>query len=189
MADQDLAGEGETDAGATAFGGEEGHENLLANGGGDRLAVVADIECLLPAEVNRAGSRLDGVLNEVDQGLPQQVLVGAERDGGWDGDVVAYLGRGFLSLKLEVLRNGTDDSTGKDNVVAAHACAAKQRDAVHQFVAVAYNDIFIDVAERAYFAIFADDGLFVYESQRAYLTHVAGVWFCDDAFRCNLKAT
>ena len=31
LADQDLSGEGEADAGATAFGGEEGHENLLAN--------------------------------------------------------------------------------------------------------------------------------------------------------------
>ena len=101
LADQDLAGEGETDAGATAFGGEEGHENLLANGGGDRLAVIADIECLLPAEVERAGSRLDGVLNEVDQGLPQQVLVGAERDRGWDGDVPDEIGIERLKLAGE----------------------------------------------------------------------------------------
>ena len=69
LADQDLAGEGETDAGATAFGGEEGHEDLSANGGGDGLTVVAYIECLLPAEVDRAGTGLDGIFNEVDQGL------------------------------------------------------------------------------------------------------------------------
>ena len=67
--DQNLAGEGETDAGATAFGGEEGHKDLSANGGGDGLTVVAHIECLLPAEVDRAGTGLDGIFNEVDQGL------------------------------------------------------------------------------------------------------------------------
>ena len=94
-----------------------------------------------------------------------------------DGVVVAYLGCGFLTLEFEVLGDGTDDSTGKYDVVAAHTGAAKQRDAIHQFVAVADNDILVDIAERTDFAIFANDGLFVYESQRADLTHVAVVWF------------
>ena len=57
--------------------------------------------------------------------------------------------------------------------MTAHARAAKQRNAVHQFVAVADDDIFVDIAERTDFAIIANDGLFVYESQRADLTHVA----------------
>ena len=90
-----------------------------------------------------------------------------------DGVVVANLGCGFLALEFEVLRDGTDDSTGENDVVTAHARAAKQRNAVHQFVAVADDDIFVDIAERTDFAIIANDGLFVYESQRADLTHVA----------------
>lgn len=101
LADQDLAGEGETDAGTTVFGSEEGHEDLSANGGGDGLTIVTDIKCILPAEVDCAGTRLDGVLNEIDQGLPQQVLVGAERDRGWDGDVPDEIGIERLKLAGE----------------------------------------------------------------------------------------
>ena len=63
LADQDLAREGEADAGATAFGSEEGHENLSANSGGDGFAIVTDIKCILPAKVDRAGTRLDGILD------------------------------------------------------------------------------------------------------------------------------
>lgn len=87
LMDQNLAGEGETDAGTTVFGSEEGHEDLSANGGGDGLTIVTDIKCILPAEVDRAGTRLYGILDQVDQGLPQQMLVGFQRECGGDGDV------------------------------------------------------------------------------------------------------
>ena len=72
LTQQNLAGEGEADARATPFGGKEGNEDLPAQRGGNGLSIVADEESLSPAKIKGVRPRLLGVLDQVDQGLPEQ---------------------------------------------------------------------------------------------------------------------
>ena len=85
---------------------------------------------------------------------------GAAVDGNAlaDGGVVTDDGEGLFTTEFEVLGNGTDDGTGEERVATAHACAGEKGDAVHEAVAFADDDVFVDEAEGAYFATLTNLG-------------------------------
>ena len=95
-----------------------------------------------------------------------------------DGHVLAYLVVVanlcccLLAPELEVLRNGTDDSTGEEDVAVADACAVEHCHTVHQGIVVADDNAFVDVAEGAYLTVLANDGLRVYICQWTYHIHL-----------------
>ena len=85
--------------------------------------------------------------------------------------VVANLCRRVLARKLEVLRDGTDYSSGEEDVAIADACAVEHSDTVHKHVVVADDHPFVDIAESADFAVLADDGLGMHIGQWTDFAH------------------
>ena len=72
-----------------------------------------------------------------------------------DEVVVANLGGRILALELQVLRDGTDDGTGKDGVAVADAAAVQDAGMGHNLVVVADDHILVDEDERRDFHVFA----------------------------------
>lgn len=75
-----------------------------------------------------------------------------------NGIVIPYLGRGFLTAELQVLRHGANHRAGKENIALADARPVKHGDTVHQDIVGTYHDILVYVTERANLATVADDG-------------------------------
>ena len=85
--------------------------------------------------------------------------------------VVAYYCGGLLAFELEVLRYGAYYRAGEEYVAATYARSAKDRNAVHKYVVVAYFDVFVDVAESSYLTVFSDFRFGVDVCQRTYFAH------------------
>ena len=65
----------------------------------------------------------------------------------------------ILLLSPQVLGNGTNDSTGEEDVAVAYACAVEHGDAIHQGIVVANDDILVNVAEGANLTVLTNNGL------------------------------
>ena len=88
-----------------------------------------------------------------------------------NGIVIADFGGSFFSLKFQVLRNSTDHCAGEHKVAVAHARAAQEGYAVHEAVACANHDVFVDVAEWSDFTALADNGFGVHVCHWANVAH------------------
>ena len=86
--------------------------------------------------------------------------------------VVAYFSCAVFATELEVLRNSTNDRTGKEDVSIADAGTVKDCHTVHQSVIVADDYSLVYIAEGTYLAVLADDGFRVYICQRTYHVHL-----------------
>ena len=98
--------------------------------------------------------------------------------------VIAYYCGGLLAFELEVLRYGAYYRAGEEYVAAAYARSAKDRNAVHKYVVVAYFDVFVDVAESSYLTVFSDFRFGVDVCQRTYLAHFISVGMCATSQKC-----
>lgn len=105
-----LARDGEADARTRRLGGEEWNKHLLGNIGRDWVAIVAEIDALIPSNVNGCGVSFDGILGQIDKNLVQHVLVSLQIGIGRYLDVPLKLGIEWLDAFCEVLeRNILDD--------------------------------------------------------------------------------
>ena len=85
--------------------------------------------------------------------------------------VVAHFSCSILSSELEILRNGTDDGSGEDDVSISYACSIEYGHTVHQRIVVTYDHALVYVAEGTYLAIFAYHSLWMYIGQGTDLAH------------------
>lgn len=94
-----------------------------------------------------------------------------------DGDILAYLvvvpylGRGVLTPELEVLRNGTDDSSREEDVAIADTRSVEYGHAVHQRIVITNDHAPVNVAEGTYLTILAYPCLGMDVGQRTNLAH------------------
>ena len=80
--------------------------------------------------------------------------------------------------------NVTYHCTRKENVTAPYACSAQDCNIVHQYVVVAYFDVFVNKAESSYFTIFPYFCFRVDVCQRTYLAHFISVGMCATSQKC-----
>ena len=75
--------------------------------------------------------------------------------------VVTYLCGALFTLKLKVLRDSTNDGTWEEYVAVANTSTIKHGNTIHQSIVVANDNTFVNVTERTYLAVFADNGFWM----------------------------
>jgi len=136
--------------------------------------VIVDdyLACQLGAVTDNAAVSHNGIVCNM-RSLHEQIVVAHDcaslcSRASIDGHVlaylviVAYLCRTLFATELEVLRNGTDDSTWEEDVSIANASAIKHSHTVHQRIVVANNHSLVNIAEGTYLAVLTNDGFGMY---------------------------
>jgi hypothetical protein len=105
--------------------------------------------------------------------------LGAAVYGGALADVhaVSNLHPGVLSLKLEVLRDGSHYCSGKHSAVFTHAYMAVNGGTVEDFAAVAYDDVIVYKGKGAYFYILSQFSAGIHAGEGVDLRHIINIRF------------